>query len=114
MAQFDSETGKEAGQKSSRAGIPNKETSRREWITTFLNDYTNEKLKEDFYSLTPGERIKFAVKLMEFDTPKLRTIEEKTLNPITTIRVIYDDKDENFVSGRLNIPLVKLIDEDTK
>lgn len=90
----------------SRAGIPNKETSRRDWIKLFLDDYTNEKLKEDFYSLTPGERIKYAVKLMEFDTPKLRNIEEKQF--ADTIRVIYDGREEKTFERRVvDIPPVK-------
>lgn len=75
MPKFDNETGKQAGKKSSRAGIPNKDVSGREWIKSFLEDYRKEKWKEDFYSLTPGERQKIAVKLMEYDVPKLRSME---------------------------------------
>ena len=70
---FNSKTGTKAGQKSSRAGVPNKDTCRREWISDFLNKYFNGKLKEDFDSLAPGERVKAALKLLEFDTPRLQS-----------------------------------------
>lgn len=75
MAQFNSDTARQAGEKSSRAGIPNKDISRREWIGEFLTGYMDTQFVEDFYSLSQSERIKIAVKLMEFDTAKIRAMQ---------------------------------------
>jgi len=71
---FDKETGKHAGRKSSRDGVPNK-TDRRTVISGLLDDYFPHKFKKNFNKLSDDMQMKVMLKLLEFDTAKLRSVE---------------------------------------
>ncbi|MEK0324440.1 MAG: hypothetical protein QQN63_01945 [Nitrosopumilus sp.] len=75
---FSKETAKDAGEKGSRVGVPNKLTqNRRKWIAKLLNTQernianTLKKLYED----NPIQYMNAILQLLEFDTPKLARTE---------------------------------------
>jgi len=71
---FDKHTGKQAGRKSSRDGVPNK-TDRRTVISELLDDYFPHKFRKNFSKLSDDMQMKVMLKLLEFDTAKLRNVE---------------------------------------
>jgi len=75
---FNSNSGKHAGRKSSRNGVPNKDKSMRDWIATFIED-DRQQAVEDWQTLTPFERWRLRTKLHEYITPKLNRTEHKEI-----------------------------------
>ncbi|MCC4230033.1 hypothetical protein [Zunongwangia profunda] len=74
---FTSETAKQAGKKSTRAGKKNKTTQEtRERFKTLL-DANFDKIQEDLEQLAPDQRIKALLDLAKFVLPTLRSTELK-------------------------------------
>ena len=83
---FTSETAREAGQRSTRAGKKNRTTQEtRERFKTLL-DANFDKIQEDLEQLAPEQRIKALLDLAKFVLPTLRSTElkanEKDFQPI--------------------------------
>lgn len=88
-----------------QAGTPNKVTRQvKECLSSLLIDYTNdEKFKDDFYKLSPKDRLMLAEKLMPYVVPKLQntavdisTEGKKTIEDtlIALSRAPKDDEDD--------------------
>jgi hypothetical protein len=78
---FDSESGKKAGESSSREGIPNKATQdHRELINKLIS--SPKDLEKDLKGLEPKERLDAIIKLLEFTTPKQARVENVQENEI--------------------------------
>ena len=78
---FNSETGAEAGKKSSRKGIPNKNTKElREEIQEIIEKLTPLVL-DDLKELEPDKRISHYIKLLAFVIPKFSHTREETSTP---------------------------------
>ena len=93
---FTSETAREAGKKSTRAGKKNKTTEEiRERFQMLVSDNL-EKLRDDLASLPPEKRIKYIIELSKFVVPTLKAAEittsETAREPIL-FRII--DKESN-------------------
>jgi len=78
---FDKETGKYAGRKSSRNGVPNK-TDRRKVISDLLDDYFPNGFKKNFSKLSADTQAKVMLKMLEFDTAKKRAVQFDDRNNI--------------------------------
>jgi len=94
---FTSETGKEAGKKSTRAGKQNKTTEETRERFKELLEENFDKIQEDLEQLAPDQRIKVLLDLAKFVLPTLRsteltTIEDSRFNPIV---VNFSNKNSN-------------------
>jgi len=89
---FTSETAKEAGKKSTRAGKQNKTTEETRERFKELLEENFDKIQEDLEQLSPDQRIKVLLDLAKFVLPTLRSTELKAdgkdFTPIKIIRVI--------------------------
>ena len=89
---FTSETAKEAGKKSTRAGKQNKTTEETRERFKELLEQNFDKIQEDLEKLEPNQRIKVLLDLAKFVLPTLRSTElkadEKGFIPIKIIREI--------------------------
>ena len=75
------------------AWTPNKITkSIREKIDSFLALYIQE-FEKDFHSLEPKEKLYFLIKLLEYTTPKLKSIHMNVEETRPTIQVIVRDEE---------------------
>ena len=89
---FNSETGSEAGKKSSREGIPNKMTALQKQRIAEIIDMIDEYTTEDIEKLKPVERQKLRAEYSEFVTPKLFRAEQIIEMGKDFRDVIYDKK----------------------
>jgi len=74
---FTSETAKEAGKKSTRAGKQNKTTEETRERFKELLEQNFDKIQEDLDQLAPDQRIKVLLDLAKFVLPTLRSTELK-------------------------------------
>jgi len=74
---FTSETAKEAGKKSTRAGKQNKTTEETRERFKELLEENFDKIQEDLEQLSPDQRIKVLLDLAKFVLPTLRSTELK-------------------------------------
>lgn len=83
---FTTETAKEAGKKSTRAGKSNKTTEETRERFKELLEANFDKIQEDLEQLAPDQRIKALLDLAKFVLPTLRATElkasEKDFKPI--------------------------------
>lgn len=75
---FTTETAKEAGKKSTRAGKSNKTTEETRERFKALLDANFDKIQEDLEQLAPEQRIKVLLDLAKFVVPTLKATELKT------------------------------------
>lgn len=72
---FDRNSGKAAGESSSRKGISNKSTAKiRDKIVNVIQENL-ESLEADLNALNPKERLDVLLKLMNYSLPKIKAIE---------------------------------------
>jgi len=58
-------------------GTPNKTTAEvKTWLSKLLHGY-RKTIEEDFYSLTPQERLRFVASVLPYLVPKLQAVEAK-------------------------------------
>lgn len=71
---------RQAGQKSSRAGVPNKATSDVREAFKLLIEGNLDKMQSDLDSLEPKDRLQILIQLSKFVLPQLQAIGLETFN----------------------------------
>lgn len=72
------ELAKKAGQKGSRAGVPNKITAEIRHQFNLLLENNIEQLQKDINALEPKDRVNALVKIASFVLPKLNAVDVTT------------------------------------
>ncbi len=103
---FDKKTAREAGQKSSRKGKPNRLNAELRTVVNDLLDANAETILQDIAKLEPRDRINAWIRLLEFALPKLNRTQSEISGPeglpLETVIRFVDDSQDNLLFERMS------------